>query len=71
MIIILSPSKTQTFTYFQSITTSQPRLIDQAEELSTILRNMPPEDLAGLMKTSKQLTGKTIDRINAFSTPHT
>ncbi|PIE65160.1 MAG: hypothetical protein CSA26_04785 [Desulfobacterales bacterium] len=71
MIIIVSPSKTQTFTNRQPADVRQPELIDRAEQLIAILKSFSPEDLATLMKTSERLTAQTIDSITGFQTPHT
>ena len=70
MLILLSPSKTQTINNKQPHQSRQPALLDKSEIIITFLKTLGKDQLAELMKTSAKLTDQTIKRISNFSVPH-
>lgn len=72
MQIIAAPSKTQTTTAGTgSRLFSQPQYAAKATLLIKAMRQLTPEQLSGLMKTSEKLTQSTLRSIQAFSMPFT
>lgn len=71
MLLILSTSKTQDFSFKHPYRTSQPLMLDQALLLNRRLRALDTSELSQLMKTSPKLTALTQEKIENFSLPHT
>lgn len=70
MLILLSPSKTQSIQKTQPAGTRQPRFGDQARVLVSLLDNLGDRELAGILQTSSKLTAVARQRLRDFSLPH-
>ena len=71
ILILLSPAKTLDFTPADTIVHTQPKLLDQSEELVRVLRQKKQGDLKKLMKISDKLAELNVQRYQHFSTPFT
>jgi len=72
MICLLSPAKT--LDYASPLPTrksSQPRLLERAEELIAVMRQKSPDEVADLMHLSPELAALNVERYQDFSTPFT
>lgn len=72
MLAVISPAKNLDFD--TPVTTSeytQPPLLDQAEELIQVCRQLTPADLASLMKLSDKLAGLNVARFQEWQRPFT
>lgn len=72
MICLLSPAKT--LDYASPLPTrksSQPRLLERAEELIEVMRQKSPDEVADLMNLSAELAALNVERYHDFSTPFT
>ena len=67
MIIIISPSKTQDFSFNPNTHVSHPRQLKQSLQLINILTELSPEALATLMKISEKLSFLNWQRFQDFS----
>lgn len=71
MIIVISPSKTLDFSANPFHTHTQPRQLQQSQELIDTAKHLSPEDLAGLMKISEKLSQLNWQRYQDFQQPFT
>ncbi|WP_196140410.1 peroxide stress protein YaaA [Aliikangiella sp. G2MR2-5] len=72
MITVISPAKS--LDYESPLATkqkSQPRFLEQSQELIDQLQELAPQDIASLMKLSDKLAVLNYDRFQEFSTPFT
>lgn len=69
MIIVISPSKTLDFSANPFHTYTQPRQLEQSQELIETAKQLSPEDLAGLMKISEKLSQLNWQRYQDFQQP--
>jgi len=69
MLLILAPSKTQTFNGRDFPLYFQPLFPDKTELLINQLQAMSKDELAGILKTSRKLTETTYERIHSFEVP--
>ena len=70
MLIVISPAKTLDFdTPPQTNTFSQPRFLQQSQQLIDVLRQLSPEQIAGLMKLSDKLAGLNAARYSDWQPP--
>lgn len=71
MIIIISPSKTQDFSADTNTQFSQPRQLEQSQQLIETLLELNPEDIGKLMKISEKLSHLNWQRFHDFQRPFT
>ena len=71
MLLVISPSKTQTTTVPVRGKYSSPLFAEQAEQLVTLLRKLTEDELATLMKMSKKLAQINYQRFQQFQFPFT
>jgi len=69
MIIVISPSKTLDFSETPFHTHTQPRQLEQSQELIETSKQLSPEDLASLMKISEKLSLLNWQRYQDFQQP--
>jgi cytoplasmic iron level regulating protein YaaA (DUF328/UPF0246 family) len=69
MIIVISPSKTLDFSANPFNTHTQPRHLEQSQELIETSKQLSPEDLASLMKISEKLSRLNWQRYQDFQQP--
>ncbi|BCL59323.1 UPF0246 protein [Desulfomarina profundi] len=69
MLLILAPSKTQTFNGRDFPLYFQPLFPDKTEFLVNQLQTMSKDELATILKTSRKLTETTYERIHSFELP--
>lgn len=70
MLFVLSPSKTLDLdSQIPDISHTQPRLLQETEELVGILRNYSTQKLSKLMDISDKLSALNVSRFEAFSLP--
>jgi cytoplasmic iron level regulating protein YaaA (DUF328/UPF0246 family) len=69
MIIVISPSKTLDFSPNSFHTHTQPRQLGQSQELIDTVKQLSPDDLAGLMKISDKLSLLNWQRYQDFQQP--
>ncbi|CAG35087.1 conserved hypothetical protein [Desulfotalea psychrophila LSv54] len=67
MLIILAPSKKQTYPNCPNLVSTCPEFLQEAGQLNQILRAKTEKEIALLMKTSKILTENTLRDIRAFN----
>lgn len=70
MIIVISPAKTLDFDS-EPVTSehSQPRFLDQSQQLISELKNLSTADISSLMKLSDKLAGLNMARFQTWSRP--
>lgn len=66
MIIILSPTKTQDFSRSAPVKSTQPIYLKQANDVMSILKQMPLDDVKSLMSLSDKLGKETYSNIQNF-----
>ena len=72
MLALLSPAKSLDLTSaLPTRRSTQPRLLDRAEELVSVMRQRSPQDLTGLMGISDELAALNAQRFQDFATPFT
>lgn len=72
VLILLSPAKSLDFSSkLPKVASSQPRLLDQAQELVDVMRTRSVADLAALAGISDELAALNAQRWAAFHTPFT
>jgi len=72
MIALLSPAKSLDYeSRLATRKSSQPRMIDRAEELIGVMRQKTPRDVADLMSISDDLAALNVQRYHDFTTPFT
>ena len=72
MLIVISPAKNLNFkTPLPTTGNSQPALLDRAELLMGVLRELAPQQLSRLMGISDKLSVLNYDRNQAWATPFT
>lgn len=72
MLILLSPAKSLDLeTKVPTARHTQPRLLEEAEELIEVMRTRSPQDVADLMGISAELADLNVQRYADFSTPFT
>lgn len=72
MLVVLSPAKSLDYESPLSVSkSSQPRFVEQAEQLVNILRPMSPADISGLMSVSDKLGVLNATRYAEWSTRFT
>ena len=72
MIALLSPAKS--LDYDSPLATrksSQPRLLDRAEQLIDVMREKSPDEVSELMSISEDLAALNVQRYQDFTTPFT
>ncbi|MGM0480697.1 MAG: peroxide stress protein YaaA [Pseudomonadota bacterium] len=70
MLAVLSPAKNLDYdSNIPSLETTQPRLLDDAERLVTVCRDLSPQQLGSLMKISDKLAGLNAARFAGWSLP--
>ena len=69
MIIVISPSKTLDFKTSPVTTFTQPRQLQQSQELIDTVKQLKPEDLSELMKISGKLSQLNWQRYQDFHQP--
>ena len=72
MIVLLSPAKSLDYeSKLPTRKSSQPRMLDRAEELVAIMRGKAPDEIADLMSISDDLAALNVQRYRDFTTPFT
>ena len=72
MLILLSPAKSLDYeSPLPKVTSSQPRLLEEAEQLVGVMRTKSVADLAGLAGISDELAALNAERWASFHTPFT
>jgi hypothetical protein len=72
MIALLSPAKSLDYeSRLPTRKSSQPRMLDRAEELIEVMRDKSPDEVARLMSISDDLAGLNVTRYQDFTTPFT
>lgn len=72
MIVLLSPAKSLDYeSKPPTRKSSQPRMLDRAEELIAVLRRKTPDEVADLMSISGDLADLNVRRYHDFTTPFT
>lgn len=72
MITVISPAKSLDFEGpLATKQKSQPRFLDQSQQLIDQLKELAPQDIASLMKLSDKLATLNFDRYQTFSQPFT
>lgn len=72
VLALLSPAKTLDLeTRPATRKRSEPRLLDEAEALVSVMRSRSPEEVAELMDLSEDLARLNVQRYAEFSVPHT
>lgn len=72
MITVISPAKSLDFEGpLATKQKSQPRFLDQSQQLIDQLKELAPQDIASLMKLSDKLATLNFDRYQEFSQPFT
>jgi cytoplasmic iron level regulating protein YaaA (DUF328/UPF0246 family) len=72
MIALLSPAKSLDYeSKLPTRKSSQPRMLDRAEELVEVMRTKTVDDVADLMSISDDLAALNIERYHDFTTPFT
>ena len=70
MITVISPAKSLDFeSPLKTKQKSQPKFLDQSQQLIEELKGLAPQDIAELMKLSDKLAVLNFDRFQQFSTP--
>lgn len=69
MIIVISPSKTLDFSLNSFQTYTQPRQLEKSQELIKIVKQLSPNELAGMMKISEKLSQLNWQRYQDFRQP--
>jgi cytoplasmic iron level regulating protein YaaA (DUF328/UPF0246 family) len=70
MLIIISPSKTQSVPEQAASTYSQPALLEQTKLLVKILMSFDQQEIGELMHISPKLAALTRERLHSFVLPH-
>lgn len=72
MLAVLSPAKNLDYeSNYPSVVPTQPRLLDDAQELVAVCRELSPQQLGSLMKISDKLAGLNAARFSEWSLPFT
>ena len=72
MIALLSPAKSLDYeSKLPTRKSSQPRMLDRAEELIGVMRTKAPDEVAELMSISDDLAELNVRRYHDFTTPFT
>lgn len=72
MLIIVSPAKTLDYeTPVKTRTHSQPRFLEDSQQLVKELKRLSPEDLTELMKVSSRIAELNVNRYQNWHTPFT
>lgn len=70
MLILLSPAKTLDYdTPAKPPAETQPQLLEKSEELAKVLKQLSPQDLAGLMSISDELAELNFNRFQDWESP--
>lgn len=70
MLAVLSPAKNLDYeTEYASVDVTQPRLLDDAQSLVEVCRDLSPQQLASLMKISDKLAGLNAARFSDWQLP--
>ncbi|MCG8392728.1 MAG: peroxide stress protein YaaA [Pseudomonadales bacterium] len=70
MLIVVSPAKTLDYeSELPALKTSQPRLLDDSEELVKRARKLSPADLSSLMKVSDKIAHLNVERFAQWQRP--
>lgn len=70
MLAVLSPAKNLDYeSEYTSVDVTQPRLLDDAEALVEVCRDLSPQQLGSLMKISDKLAGLNAARFSEWSRP--
>ncbi len=71
MILLISPAKTLDFAEVSETPHTQPRLLDQSQQLVGLLRKKTAEELQSLMNISDRLAALNAERYRRFTSPFT
>ena len=71
MLAIISPSKTQDFSFCDIESHTQTRQLNDSNELVGILKNKSQEQISKLMSVSEKLSKLNFERFQKFKTPFT
>lgn len=71
MIVVLSPAKTLDFSQFDIGKVTQPRLLNETDNLVSVLKKKTPTDIQKLMKVSEKIANLNVERFQTFKTPFT
>ena len=71
MIVVLSPAKTLDFSPIETNTVSQPRLLEESDNLVSVLKKKTATDIQKLMKVSEKIANLNVERYQSFKTPFT
>ena len=72
MIALLSPAKSLDYeSKLPTRKSSQPRMLDRAEELIAVMRTKTPDEVADMMSISDDLAQLNVRRYHDFATPFT
>lgn len=72
MLVVLSPAKTLDYESPLPVKKStQPRLLEQSQQLVKVARKYSSEDLRGLMKVSENIADLNVQRFKAWDLPFT
>jgi len=72
MLVVVSPAKNLDYeSDLPKLNVSQPRLLDNAEELVKVCRKLSPQQLGSLMKISDKLAGLNAARFEEWQRPFT
>ena len=72
MLAVLSPAKNLDYeSDFPSVDATQPRMLDDAQELVDVCRQLSPQELGSLMKISDKLAGLNAARFSEWKLPFT
>ncbi|WP_290652851.1 peroxide stress protein YaaA [Idiomarina sp.] len=70
MLAVLSPAKNLDYeTEYASVDVTQPRLLDDAQSLVEVCRDLSPQQLASLMRISDKLAGLNAARFSDWQLP--
>jgi cytoplasmic iron level regulating protein YaaA (DUF328/UPF0246 family) len=70
MLAVLSPAKNLDYeTEYASVDVTQPRLLDDAQSLVEVCRDLSPQQLASMMKISDKLAGLNAARFSDWQLP--
>ncbi|MBC8345524.1 MAG: YaaA family protein [Candidatus Marinimicrobia bacterium] len=66
MLVILSPSKTQSFSAYCAKISTNPRFKNKTNEIVTVLKNLSQDELTGFMSVSQKLGAESYKNIQQF-----